>query len=50
MKTKLIIASLLFGVAGLVFAAEPDRTVLPIQPYQKVGKVAPAIRDSDPIQ
>ena len=26
-----------------------DRTVLPIQPYQKVGKIAPAIKDSDKI-
>ncbi|WP_374529211.1 arylsulfatase [Acinetobacter sp.] len=26
-----------------------DRTVLPIVPYQKVGKVAPAINDSDPV-
>ncbi|MFH6996655.1 arylsulfatase [Flavobacterium sp. FlaQc-57] len=28
----------------------PDRTVLPIEPYQKVGKVAPTIKDSDPIE
>ncbi len=27
-----------------------DRTVLPIPPYQKVGKLAPTIKDSDPIQ
>ena len=27
----------------------PDRTVLPIEPYQKVGKIAPTIKDSDKI-
>ncbi|OOG65896.1 hypothetical protein [Flavobacterium sp. A45] len=27
----------------------PDRTVLTIEPYQKVGKIAPAIKNSDKI-
>lgn len=27
-----------------------DRTVLPIPPHQKVGKIAPTIKGSDPIQ
>jgi arylsulfatase A-like enzyme len=27
-----------------------DRTVLPIPPYQKAGKLAPTIKDSDPIK
>ncbi|WET02988.1 arylsulfatase [Flavobacterium sp. YJ01] len=30
--------------------AWPDRTVLPIEPYQKTGKIAPTIKDSDPIE
>jgi arylsulfatase A-like enzyme len=28
----------------------PDRKVLPIEPYQKTGKIAPNIKDSDPIE
>lgn len=34
------------SVTGEMF----DRTVLPIPPYQKVGKLAPTIKDSDPIK
>ena len=30
-------------------AAWPDRTVLPIEAYQKIGKVNPNVKDSDPI-
>ena len=28
----------------------PGRTVLPTQPYQKVGRLAPTIKGSDPIE
>ncbi len=55
-KNIAVICLSLIGLAAVI-AAEPtssekmfDRTVLPIPPYQKVGKLAPTIKDSDPIQ
>lgn len=52
MKNNFLLTVLLtFLALGEMYAQNwPDRTVLPIEPYQKVGKVAPTIKDSDPIE
>jgi arylsulfatase len=57
MKKNVLLGGLIaFLPLGIINAQEkspqqswPDRTALPIEAYQKVGKVSPNIKDSDPI-
>ncbi len=49
---KLIVCMLVAGFATKAHAQSakwPDRSHLPIEPFQKVGKIAPSVGESDPI-
>jgi arylsulfatase A-like enzyme len=52
MKNSFLILGLLVLVPFSSIKAQqvwPDRTALPIEPYQKIGKISPIIKDCDPI-
>lgn len=52
LATTILAYVLIAGLATSVSAQSdnwPDRRHLPIEPYQKVGKIAPSVGESDPI-
>lgn len=52
MKTPRPFAIMVSCTLALSASAQewPDRRHLPIEPFQKIGKLAPALKDSDPIE